>query len=180
MKNMKNRKKNFFQLVFPLDSGSTKGMAPVNFFFKKSFFPLSWKYLDRFGLICFHLGNFHWPHRFSWPYYITCYIHFLSQKFLIDAQTTFTWDPIWKISISNWRKSYHLTWLSTRLGLIWNPYLDRFHIAYVERFKTQHPIRFVLRILFAKQTSHENIKNIIAHYSKQFLFTAVFSKVSSR
>ena len=38
MKNMKNRKKIIFQLFFPLDSGPTKDMAPINFFYKKGFF----------------------------------------------------------------------------------------------------------------------------------------------
>ena len=32
-------------------------------------------------------------------------------------------------------------------------------------------------MLFVKQTAHENIKNITAHYGKQFLFTTAFSKV---
>ena len=37
MKNMKNRKK-YIPIIFPLDSGLTKGMAPVNVSFKKGFF----------------------------------------------------------------------------------------------------------------------------------------------
>ena len=89
MKNMKNRK-NIFQLFFPPDSGPIKAMAPVNFLLKFFFLAPSCKYLDGFCLIYFHLGHFRWPYRLPPLYYITYYIHFLSQNVLTDAQATFT------------------------------------------------------------------------------------------
>ena len=139
MKSMKNRKKIYFSIFFSARLWPHKGHSSCKFFLqKKVFFPPFCKYFDGFGLMCFRLGQFRWPYRLPWPYYITYYIHFLSQKFLIDAPLLETRYEKW--SIKNCRKLHHLTWQSTCLGLIWNPYLDRFHIDTPDTICSAHVV----------------------------------------
>ena len=101
MKNMKIRKKIFFNF-FPSKLWSHKEHGSCKFFLPKKFFLLlRSSVLQVFGwicLMCLHLEHFRWPNRLPWSYYIIYYIHFLSQKFPIDAQVVFRWNLIWKLT----------------------------------------------------------------------------------